>query len=85
MNDRDIKEKVGKAFRRGDLTIKRIDGKVEKEIKNCSICGKEIEDLGEFAYLVINNPDAVNVDEKIFCTRKCWEEFLRKETSDKLL
>ena len=83
MHDRDIKESVGKAFRKGELTIKRIDGKEEEEIKNCHICGKEVGDLEEFAFLVINHPDAVSVDEKIFCTRKCWNEFLKRETNGK--
>ena len=82
MHDRDIKENVGKAFRKGELTIKRIDGDgEEKEIKNCFICGKEMNDLEEFAYLMINNPNAIGVDEKIFCTRKCWNEFLKREAN----
>ena len=64
MHDRDIKENVGKAFRKGELTIKRIDGKEEKEIKNCYICGKEVEDSEEFKKIKNpqkNSPKLLNI------------------------
>jgi len=80
INDRDLKESIAKASKKGGITIQCITGKNdEKEVKNCFICGKEINDLEEFAYLIINNSDSVSVNEKIFCTRNCWNKFFNNQ------
>ncbi len=46
----------------------------------CETCGKTIGDVLEaYAYHCINDDNCVDVEEKCFCTKKCWKEYLKKE------
>lgn len=77
MSDRDLKQAMPKAFKKGDLKIYALDeeGNPIKEDEDkggeCCICKKRIDDaLDSFAYLIINDPNATDVHEELFCCRK---------------
>lgn len=86
ISDRSIKQIVSNSMKSGGLKITKIssdDNEIEcnEDIGGpCESCGKRIEHaLDSYSYLVINSPDYVSVDEKMFCCKKCWEEYLVKE------
>jgi len=86
MSDRDLKQAMSKAFKQGDLKIYALDeeGNPIKEDEDkggeCCICNKRIDDaLDSFAYLIINDPNATDVHEELFCCRKCWNEHILRE------
>jgi len=35
--------------------------------------------LDSYAYHCINDDNYVDVEEKCFCTKKCWNEYLKRE------
>lgn len=86
MSDRDLKNAMSKAFKKGKLKIYPLDEE-GNPIKNdesasgkCCICNKKIDEvLDSFAYLVINDSNATDVNEQLFCCRKCWNEYLLRE------
>ena len=83
LTDRDLKKAVSDSIKKGNLKIERIDGKDLEETESaiCDICGKEIEDvLDAYSYLIVNDDDMVNVNEKCFCCKKCWNKYILRET-----
>jgi len=86
MSDRNLKHSMSKAFKKGELKIYPLDeqGNLIKEDESeggeCCICNKKIDDaLNSFAYLVINDSNATDVNEKLFCCRKCWNKHILRE------
>ena len=76
---RDYKKVVSDALKNGDLTITSSDGETD-EPAVCDVCGKMIGDvLDSYAYHCINDDNYVDVEEKCFCTKKCWNEYLKSE------
>ena len=86
MADRDIKKAMSDSFKEGFLKIKRIDEsgdelEEEEDEDFCENCEKKIDDaLESFAYLIINDPNGTDVNELLFCCRKCWNEYLLRES-----
>ena len=86
ISDRSLKQSISNSMKSGGLRVTRINENGEEEECTedmgglCETCKARIDDsLDSYAYLIINSPDHVSVDEMLFCCRKCWEEYLKKE------
>lgn len=78
---RDAKKAVSDGLKKGTIRIISSDGKKDTPAI-CEICDKYIGDvLDSYAYHCINDDNYVDVEEKCFCTRRCWNEYLKKEAS----
>jgi hypothetical protein len=76
---RDFKKAVSDALKNGDLTITCSNGKTN-DPAICDVCKKLINDvLDSYAYQCINDDNYVDVEEKCFCTKKCQNEYLKRE------
>ena len=85
ITDRDIKKALGDAINSNMIKISSKDkyGNLT-ELKHsncvCFTCKKNIGNvLNSFVYFIINSKDMINVEEKEFCSRKCWNTFLENE------
>lgn len=51
----------------------------DKNLK-CHICEKNIEDpMDAFSYNILQENENENIDELLFCSKKCWNEHILRE------
>ena len=47
--------------------------------QKCLICGTPVKELREYCWLAINNINMTDVDNLIFCKKKCWKKYILRE------
>ncbi len=77
---REVANAISNSISSGDLTITNQDGEETKDESLCDVCGKDIGIcLNAYSYHIIVSDDKMVLEEKLFCTKKCWEKYLLKE------